>query len=139
MDGLRVSSRRHEGWTVIEVSGELDVATRTQLGDHLEEVIATAHTPARVVVDMSGLDFCDASGLSVLVAAHHAAKDRQGQLRLVCPQRRIRRLLQITELTDVMPVFDTVAQATATVPDRGRGGAPATTPATAQVAVPETG
>ncbi|MFD0068402.1 STAS domain-containing protein [Streptomyces sp. NPDC056690] len=131
MDGLRVSSRRHEGWTVIEVSGELDVATRTQLGDHLEEVIATAHTPARVVVDMSGLDFCDASGLSVLVAAHHAAKDRQGQLRLVCPQRRIRRLLQITELTDVMPVFDTVARATA--------GAPATTPTTAQVAVPETG
>ncbi|MFB8267574.1 STAS domain-containing protein [Streptomyces sp. NPDC055955] len=77
-----------------------------------------AHTPARVVLDMSALDFCDASGLSVLVAAHHAAKDRQGQLRLVCPQRRIRRLLQITELSDVMPVFDTVAQATATVQDR---------------------
>ncbi|MEK0100837.1 STAS domain-containing protein, partial [Streptomyces sp. A475] len=62
---------------------------------------------------------------------------RQGQLRLVCPQRRIRRLLQITELTDVMPVFDTVAQATATVQDRE--GAPATTPATARGAVPETG
>ncbi|MER5960617.1 STAS domain-containing protein [Streptomyces sp. NPDC001893] len=117
MDWLRVSSRRHKGWTVVEVSGELDVATRNQLGDHLEEVIA-AHTPARVVLDMSQLEFCDASGLSVLVAAHHAAKDRQGQLRLVCPQRRIRRLLQITELSDVMPVFDTVAQATATVQDR---------------------
>ncbi|MCX5443810.1 MULTISPECIES: STAS domain-containing protein [unclassified Streptomyces] len=117
MDWLRVSSRRHEGWTVVEVSGELDVATGNQLGDHLEEVIAE-RTPARVVLDMSGLDFCDASGLSVLVAAHHAAKGRQGQLRLVCPQWRIRRLLHITELTDVMPVFDTVAQATATVKDR---------------------
>ncbi|MFD7781254.1 STAS domain-containing protein [Streptomyces sp. NPDC059753] len=74
MDWLRMSSRRHKGWTVVEVSGELDVATRNQLGDHLEEVIA-AHTPARVVLDMSQLDFCDASGLSVLVAAHHAAKD----------------------------------------------------------------
>ncbi|MGW8687103.1 STAS domain-containing protein [Streptomyces sp. NPDC055817] len=116
MDGLRVSSHRHEGWTVVEVTGELDVATRNLLGDHLEEVMA-AHTPARVVVDMSGLDFCDASGLSVLVAAHHAAKDRQGQLRLVCPQRSIRRLLQITELIEVMPVFDTVAQATATMQD----------------------
>ncbi|GAA1265861.1 MULTISPECIES: STAS domain-containing protein [Streptomyces] len=117
MDWLRVSSRRHEGWTVVEVSGELDVATGNQLGDHLAEVIAE-RTLARVVLDMSGLDFCDASGLSVLVAAHHAAKGRQGQLRLVCPQRRIRRLLHITELTDVMPVFDTVAQATATVKDR---------------------
>ncbi|MEK0099639.1 STAS domain-containing protein [Streptomyces sp. A475] len=107
-----MTSRRHEGWTVVEVSGELDGATRNQLGDHLEEVIA-AHTPAQVVLDMTGLDFCDASGLSVLAAAHHATKDRQGQLRLVCPQQRIRRLLQITELTDVMPVFDTVAQATA--------------------------
>ncbi|MET7520712.1 STAS domain-containing protein [Streptomyces sp. NPDC005480] len=114
MDWLRVSSRRHGGWTVVEVSGELDIATQNQLGDHLEEVIAE-RTPAQVVVDMSGLDFCDASGLSVLVAAHHAAKDRQGQLRLVCPQRRIRRLLHITDLTDVMPVVDTVAQATATV------------------------
>ncbi|MFD4653218.1 STAS domain-containing protein [Streptomyces sp. NPDC058441] len=116
MDGLRVSSHRHEGWTVVEVTGELDVATRNLLGDHLEEVMA-AHTPARVVVDMSGLDFCDASGLSVLVAAHHAAKDRQGQLRLIYPQRSIRRLLQITELIEVMPVFDTVAQATATMQD----------------------
>ncbi|MFE2993193.1 STAS domain-containing protein [Streptomyces sp. NPDC059262] len=117
MDWLSVSSRRHGEWTLVEVSGELDVATRNQLGDHLEEVIAE-RTPARVVLDMSGLDFCDASGLSVLVAAHHAAKGRQGQLRLVCPQQHIRRLLHITELSDVMPVFDTVARATATVKDR---------------------
>jgi anti-anti-sigma factor len=116
MDWLRVSSRRLGGWTVVEVSGELDVATGNKLGDHLEEVIAE-RTPALVVLDMSGLDFCDASGLSVLVAAHHAAKGRQGQLLLVCPQWRIRRLLHLMELSNVMPVFDTVAQATATVKD----------------------
>ncbi|MET7845124.1 hypothetical protein ABZT45_42635 [Streptomyces sp. NPDC005356] len=52
MDWLRVSSHRHEGWTVVEVSGELDVATRNQLGDHLEEVIAE-RTPARVRVQVN--------------------------------------------------------------------------------------
>ena len=117
MDWLKMSSRREAGWTVVGVIGELDIASGTQLGDHLEEVIAK-DDPPRVVLDMSRLDFCDASGLSVLAAAQHAALRGNGQLRLVCPQSRFRRLLRITELTDVIPVFDTVTQATSAEKER---------------------
>ncbi|OAH09778.1 STAS domain-containing protein [Streptomyces jeddahensis] len=110
MEPLKISSHRRDTWEVVEVTGEIDITTRDELGDHLDDVFA-AHNPARVVVDFSGLDFCDASGLSVLVAASHEARQRHGQLRLVCPEGPIRRLLRITELTTLIPVYDTVTQA----------------------------
>ncbi|WP_431945160.1 STAS domain-containing protein [Actinacidiphila sp. bgisy167] len=112
MDPLTVSSCHCDGWPVVEVAGELDISTAHLLGDHLEDVIAV-HRPAHVVLDLSRLEFCDASGLSVLVWAHHAADGRDGRLRLVCPEGSTRRLLRITELTEVIPVHCTLEEALA--------------------------
>ncbi|MDI2129014.1 STAS domain-containing protein [Yinghuangia seranimata] len=113
MDLLRISSYPWRSWMVVELFGELDIASAAALGDALEEVLE-ARRGARVVVDLSGLDFCDASGLGALVAGYHSAREQGGELRLVCPEGLTRRLLRITELTDLMRVADTLGQA---VPD----------------------
>ncbi|NUT52806.1 MAG: STAS domain-containing protein [Saccharothrix sp.] len=115
MDLLRISSRRRRSWTVVELDGELDIASSAALGDALDDAAEDRH-PARVVVDLSPLDFCDASGLSALVDGYRSARERDGELRLVCPEGLTRRLLRITELTDLMPVFDTVDEAVADTP-----------------------
>ena len=67
MERLTVSTRRTDDCPVVEVTGELDIATADLLDLHLHDVI-TRHGPARIVLDLSGLTFCDASGLRVLVA-----------------------------------------------------------------------
>ena len=113
MDPLTVSSRRGAGWTVVDVTGELDIATRGRLSDHLNAVIA-APDAARLILDFSRLEFCDVSGLTPVVNAHRQAQARRGWLRLVCPEGRVRRLLRITGLSKTIPVYDTVTQATAT-------------------------
>ncbi|WP_371796851.1 STAS domain-containing protein [Streptomyces sp. NBC_01718] len=102
MDPLTVSSDRRDGWSVVEVAGELDIATAYQLGDRLAEVI-TANSPARIVLDMSKVDFCDASGLRVLVRAHHTARRHHGLLHLVCPKGKVWRLLRVAGLAEVIP------------------------------------
>ncbi|MGW6897569.1 STAS domain-containing protein [Streptomyces sp. NPDC054919] len=99
MDPLTVSSDRRDGWSVVEVAGELDIATAYQLGDRLAEVI-TANSPARIVLDMSKVDFCDASGLRVLVRAHHTARRHHGLLHLVCPKGKVWRLLRVAGLAE---------------------------------------
>ncbi|MGW6395083.1 STAS domain-containing protein [Streptomyces sp. NPDC055103] len=110
MDYLSVSSYRYDGWPVVEASGELDVATRGQLRLRLHEVIA-AHSPANVVVDLSGVEFCDAAGLSVLVAARREARQRSGELRLVSRKKSFRRLLEGARLDGTMPLYDSLVQA----------------------------
>jgi anti-sigma B factor antagonist len=49
------------------VAGELDIATAEQAYSYLSEVIDGRTAP--VTVDLSGLTFCDASGLGVLARA----------------------------------------------------------------------
>jgi anti-sigma B factor antagonist len=113
MEPLTVSSRRGVEWTVVDVTGELDIATRSQLSDHINDVITGPH-PACLILDFSRLEFCDASGLTPVVTAHHQARARRGWLRLVCPEGRVRRLLRITGLSQTIPVYDTLTQAAAT-------------------------
>ncbi|WP_436786019.1 STAS domain-containing protein, partial [Yinghuangia sp. YIM S10712] len=110
MNPLRISTYRFGTWDIVEVAGELDIDSRDELREALDDVIRNG-APARVVVvDFSRLEFCDATGLGVLVAARKAAERRLAELRLVC-RGTIRRLVRITELDRSIPVFHTVADA----------------------------
>ena len=59
------------GYQIVSVTGELDIATAEQAYSYISEVIDGR--PAPVTVDLSGLTFCDASGLGALARiARHA-------------------------------------------------------------------
>jgi len=101
--------RWQDGVLVLAVSGELDVFTAQQLDRQLLELSGAGHH--RIVLDVADLGFCDASGLSVLIRAQLRAEAHCGWLRLAAALPRVRRVLAITRLTGVLPVFDTVAHA----------------------------
>ena len=65
------------GYQIVSVTGELDIATAEQAYSYISEVIDGR--PAPVTVDLSGLTFCDASGLGALarVARHARQAGRQ--------------------------------------------------------------
>jgi anti-anti-sigma factor len=74
---LSITTEHHGRRSVLLLQGELDLSTR----DRLRRAISNAlkRQPGILVVDLSGLDFIDCSGLSVLVWAHKrlAGQDRQ--------------------------------------------------------------
>jgi anti-sigma B factor antagonist len=87
-----------EGATVLRVAGQLDLATADDLADRLRDVL-DARTGS-IVLDLSGVDFIDTSGLSVLLGA----VDRHpGRIRLGPASRRVDRLL---EVSGTRPMFD---------------------------------
>ncbi|GAA2260195.1 hypothetical protein GCM10010145_32140 [Streptomyces ruber] len=94
-------SRRTGAFTVIRVTGEIDVATADRLAEHLRAAVALPG--ADILVDLRGVDFFDCSGLRVLCRAEATARARGGRLRLVCDQPRIRRILRATGLIDRFP------------------------------------
>jgi len=89
-----------DGNQVVSVTGELDIATAEQAYAYISEVIDSWPTP--VSVDLSGLTFCDASGLGVLakIARHARQAGRQPKLTSVRPP-----LLKIMRLTGLDSVF----------------------------------
>jgi anti-sigma B factor antagonist len=94
-------SRRTGSTTVIEVSGEIDLATAGFVTEHLDA--ATALPEPDVLVDLRGVAFFDCTGLRVLCRAEARARERGGRLRIVTDQPRIRRLLRAAGLLHRFP------------------------------------
>jgi anti-anti-sigma factor len=86
------------GASIISVSGELDISNVDSLGETIEAVIA--ERPEQLVFDLGGLQFVDSAGIAVLVGA--AAK--VGVVRLRNPTPVVRRVVEITGLTEVLPI-----------------------------------
>ncbi|MGW0570690.1 STAS domain-containing protein [Streptomyces tauricus] len=89
------------GFTVVEVLGEIDMATAGALSEHLDAL--TSGGVPQLVVDLRQVEFFDCSGLRVLCRAERRAREHGGTLRLVSDQPRIHRLLHACGLLTRFP------------------------------------
>ncbi|GAB1819656.1 hypothetical protein HerbRD11066_28200 [Herbidospora sp. RD11066] len=62
----------------------------------------------RVVIDMSGVEFCDSTGMNVLLSALKRLKERGGVLEVASPRPAVRKILQVTGLDSVFTVHESV-------------------------------
>jgi len=90
--------------------GEIDLYTAPRLHGELVSVLS-GETPVQVVVDMSGVEFCDSTGMNVLLAAHRRSREQGGDLALAAPRPAVRKILHVTGLETVFTVLDAVAVA----------------------------
>jgi len=97
------------GYQVISVTGELDIATAEQAYSFISEVIDGR--PAPVSVDLSGLTFCDASGLGVLARIARHARQAGRQLSLSSPRPSLLKIMRITGLDRAFPELHPSAHA----------------------------
>jgi len=99
---LELSCRAGEdGYQVVTVTGELDIATAEQAYSYISGVIDGWPTP--VSVDVSGVTFCDASGLGVLAKAARHARQAGRQLSLVSARPSLLKIMRITGLDRSFP------------------------------------
>jgi anti-sigma B factor antagonist len=104
---LNVSER--EGWAILSVGGEVDVATAPRLREQLIDLVNGGHH--RIVVDLSDVEFLDSTGLGVLVGALKRVRTQDGDLALVCTESRILKVFEITGLTKVFTMYESVDEA----------------------------
>jgi anti-anti-sigma factor len=92
------------GQTVqIRLDGELDVTSSPLLQTVVDQVLAGRRTPVcqRMVIDMSGVSFADASGLSPILLARALLKQRGGSIELRHCRRGVARVLHILDLDEL--------------------------------------
>jgi anti-sigma B factor antagonist len=107
---LKVSSQSHGDQAIVTVSGEIDLYTAPRLQGELTAVLDGGR-PVRVVVDMSGVEFCDSTGMNVLLSAMKRAREHGGGLDLAGPRPAVRKILQVTGLDSVFTFVDDAAAA----------------------------
>ncbi|KOV85296.1 STAS domain-containing protein [Nocardia sp. NRRL S-836] len=90
------------GRAVIAIAGELDPATAPRLREQGLSLL-TGGSP-HLLLDMSGVDFCDSSGLSVVIGLWQQAHAGGGSLTLAAVPDRLTRLLRMTGTDSLIPV-----------------------------------
>lgn len=86
----------------VQLHGELDPATAPRLEQLLDRLRHDGHR--RITLDLSGLEFLSAAGLTVLLRADHTLRALGGRLLLTRPTRMARRVLAITELDTTLNI-----------------------------------
>ena len=116
---LAVERSQVDGYELLAVQGELDIATAPRMIAAFNEAFANLAHP--LVVDLSDVDFMDSTGLALLMNAYRRVK-RGGQgFAIVCPGGPISRVFEIADMVDSLHVCPdrASAQRTATQPARG--------------------
>jgi len=101
-----------DGWTVVSVTGELDVATAPRLRNEVVRLASSGRT--LVVLDLGGVDFIDSTGLGVIVGSLKRVRSLGGELALARAEPQVHKVFEITRLIDILPLHDTVESALAT-------------------------
>lgn len=87
---MRCTVREDGGWTVVAVTGVVDVATAPDLRSRLHEL--QVGTGSRVLVDLDAVELVDSFGVGVLLEANTRARAGDGRLVLVVTRERLRRV-----------------------------------------------
>lgn len=95
-----VRVRQHGAWTVISVTGELDMASAPEVRSRV--VSAVSGLSPSLVLDLTQVEFMDSIGLGVVVGAHKRVRSQDGNLAVVCDSERLRKLFSLTDLDKVL-------------------------------------
>jgi anti-sigma B factor antagonist len=99
------------GYTVVEVGGEIDLASAPELRECLHQTIDAGSR--QLVVDIRQVSFIDSMGLGVLVGARRRllGLGHDSGIQLVCADGLVLRVLRVTGLDRMFPVHATLADA----------------------------
>lgn len=112
------------GEAVVELRGELDVATAEPAVRYVRQIID--HHRGTVVVDLAALDFCDAKGLNALLRMAADAERAGCPFRLASPSPSLVKIMRITGLGHRFPAAGGGRPAAA--PQAQRSGSPGCSP-----------
>ena len=93
----------------ISLSGEVDLYTAPEFKQQLLELVGRGAKD--VVVDLTNTTFIDSTTLGVLVGGVKRLRPNGGQLSLVCSDRNITKIFEITGLDKVFPIYTTRSEA----------------------------
>jgi anti-sigma B factor antagonist len=104
------ASELEGGIRLLEVNGELDLSTSTQLEGPLEEAVSSP--AAAVLIDLTDCTFIDSTGIAMVVRAWQrvdaaAGNGGEGGLVLCCQNEQVRRVLEVTGLEHSLRVLET--------------------------------
>jgi len=106
---MKLQIEQQDNATIVQIHGSVDMAGAERLREGLLD--AATDAPGRVIVDLQHMTFINSLGLGALIAMFLQCRKDGKPLSLVSPQPKIVRMLELTRLTKIFDVCDSVEDA----------------------------
>ena len=100
---------------VLKFDGEVIFDNSNQLKEEAKKQLSAKEKIEDLLVDLSQVPYLDSSGVGVLLSLFKFMKTRGGSLAIANPNEKIRRVFDVTKMTEIIPAYETTEQAVANI------------------------
>jgi anti-anti-sigma factor len=117
--GLEISAREAGDVMILDLRGRatIDGGESELLSSHLKKLVANG--VCKLLLNLADLTRVDSSGVSIIVGTYVSVRRQGGDLKLLCPRGRVREVLTVFRLLEIIVNFEDEAQAVASFQPRG--------------------
>jgi anti-sigma B factor antagonist len=105
-----ISSRQFEGWVILDLSGDIDLAHSPAMRKALLGEIKEKHI-AKVFLNLKNVRYIDSSGIASLVEGLKASRDSGSRLILFGLSPSVREVMELSRLQKIFEIYDNEEQA----------------------------
>ncbi len=109
---MQIAARAIQGWTILDLSGDIDLAHSPAMRKALLGEIKEKHTP-RVFLNLKNVRYIDSSGIASLVEGLKASRDQGSRLILYGLNKTVREVMQLSRLQKIFEIYEDEEQALA--------------------------
>ena len=109
---MQIVARAVKGWTILDLSGDIDLANSPAMRKALLGEIKEKRTP-RVFLNLKNVRYIDSSGIASLVEGLKASRDLGSRLILYGLNKTVREVMQLSRLQKIFEIYEDEEQALA--------------------------
>ncbi|MFC7496096.1 MULTISPECIES: STAS domain-containing protein [unclassified Nocardioides] len=106
---MEIAEHVTDRYVVLMPSGKFNLVSAPSAKTRIDALVAAGRP--RIVVDLSGVDFIDSSGLGALIGALKSARQASGDVRIAAAGEQVQAVLALTNLNRILVPFETVEAA----------------------------
>ncbi len=107
---MQIKCKVQKRTLIVSLTGELDHHSAAQIRKVIEQAVCENHTQ-HLIFDFSALSFMDSSGIGMVIGRYKLVKGLGGCVMLVCSDSRIKKLITLSGLSRLIPIYATIEEA----------------------------
>ena len=109
---MQIAARAIKSWTILDLSGDIDLANSPAMRKALLGEIKEKRTP-KVFLNLKNVRYIDSSGIASLVEGLKASRDLGSRLILYGMNKTVREVMQLSRLQKIFEIYEDEEQALA--------------------------
>jgi len=107
---MQISARQSEGWVILDLTGDIDLAHSPAMRKILLVEIKEKHT-AKVFLNLKNVRYIDSSGIASLVEGLKASRDSGSRMILYGLSPSVREVMELSRLQKIFEIYENEEQA----------------------------